>query len=111
MSLFGEYIKERLGKQIIENDDGFMSYIFSRDFQECYIEDCYVRPEKRKLGIGREMLEQVRREAKSRGVKRLTTSVRPSSHGSTVSLKAVLAVGFELLSAQTDAIIFVQGVG
>lgn len=109
-SLFGEYIRERSGKHIVEMDEGFMTYVFSRDYQECYIEDCYVRPEKRKLGIAAELLRLVRAEAKSRGVKRLTTSVRPSAHGSTVSLKVVLSGGFELLSAQDDAIIFVQGV-
>jgi len=104
MSLFGEYIKERLDKNIIENEDGFMTYVFQGE--SCYIEDVYVKPEKRKSGLGKQMMIEVEAKAKEAGCKVLTGSVRPSAKNSTDSMRILLSVGFSLLSSSVDAIFF-----
>lgn len=105
-SLYGQYIKEREGKDIIENENGFASFIIRGE--ECYIENIYVHPDFRKSKVASELANQVVEKAKECGCKFLTGSVRPSAMGSTDSLKVLLAYGFKLLSASQDAIIFVK---
>jgi GNAT superfamily N-acetyltransferase len=108
MSLYAEYIKEREGKHIIENEHGFMTYVKIPSSHEVYIEDVYIVPEKRKEGLGRTFLERVEQQAKAEGYKYVTGSVKPSAKGSTASLQALLSVGFKLLSSKDDAIFFVK---
>ena len=104
MSLFGQYIYERQNKCILENEFGFATYYFQNDC--CYIEDIYVVREKRKSGLASEMADKIAEEAKSKGMKYLIGSVKPSTSGSTASLKVLLAYGFQLVSAQEDFIWF-----
>jgi GNAT superfamily N-acetyltransferase len=106
MSLFGDYIKEREGKEIIECQHGFMTYIFNLDRGDCYIEDCYVAPGHRLRGIGSTLLNSLIAHASAKGCKTLTTSIRPSTKGATDSMKAILAAGFKLMAAFQDAIFF-----
>ncbi len=48
MSLYGEYIKELQGKDILENENGFATYYPFQDGM--YIENIYVRPAFRNPG-------------------------------------------------------------
>lgn len=106
-SLYGQYILEREGKLIVEDADGFASFaIFNED---CYLENIYVVPEKRRSGHASILADRVSEIAKNKGCKRLIGSVRPSANGSTESMKALLAYGFKLLSASQDAIFFEKG--
>lgn len=104
MSLFGQYIYERQNKSIIEDEFGFATYYFQNDC--CYIEDIYVVREKRKENIASKYADKIAEEAKSKGMKYLVGSVKPSANGSTVSLKVLLGYGFQLVAAQEDFIWF-----
>lgn len=104
MSLYADYVKERLNKSTIESEHGFV--VFQLFDEDVYIEDVYIAPEQRSNGLGRIFIEAVNSIAKDKGKKYLTTTVRPSAAGSTHSLKCVLGVGFELYSATQDAIFF-----
>ena len=108
MSLFGDYIKERLNKEIVESDVGLCTYFFVQD--GVYIEDLYVRPEYRKGHIASELADQVAEIARQKGYTKMYGSVVPSSKGSTSSLKVLLAYGMELESAQQNAIIMSKGI-
>ena len=108
MSHYADYIKEREGFEIVEGDQGFMSFIIKGD--ECYIRDAYVAPEARMIGAGRMFMEEIEKIAKERGCSKISGSVRPSANHSTESMKALLAGGFQLHSASADAIWFVKGV-
>lgn len=104
MSLFGQYIYERQNKSILEDEFGFATYYFQGDC--CYIEDIYVVKEKRKENLASKYADKIAEEAKSKGMKYLVGSVKPSANGSTTSLKVLLGYGFELVSAQEDFIWF-----
>lgn len=108
MSLYGDYIKERLNKEIVESDVGFCTYFFVQD--GVYIEDLYVKPEYRKGHIAANLADQVAEIAKQKGYKKMYGSVQPSSQGSTASLRVLLAYGMELESAQPNAIIMSKGI-
>lgn len=96
LSLYGDYIKEREGKEIIESDDGFATYTFMGEF--CYIVDIYVVPGKRKTKVASTMADQIAKLAKEKGFKFLLGSVDPSTNGATESMKALLSYGFRVHS-------------
>lgn len=102
-SLYGEYVKEREGKQILESEKGFMTYKIQG--QECYIADVYIRPEYRMSGVASEFANKIQKIAKNQGCKFLTGSVTPSLKGATESIIAQLKFGFKLHSSHEDFII------
>lgn len=107
MSLFGDYIKEREGKHIIEDEDGFATFVYCGDgLQECYIVDIYVKPEKRKDGIASKYADLITEIARAEGCKILSGSVDPRTSGATSSLKVLLAYGFEVVGTANSLIWF-----
>lgn len=67
---------------VVENDNqevvGFALYYFGYSTwkgQTIYLEDLYVKPEYRKLGLGDKLFERVVEEGKNKGVKRMDWQV------------------------------------
>lgn len=106
MSLYGDYIKELMGKEIVEDSCGFISFFNMKD--AIYMEDLYVAPNFRKAGHATHLADKIIAIAKERGFKKVYGSVRPSANGSTDSVKVLLAYGFKIDSAAQDAIAFVK---
>lgn len=104
MSLFGDYLKERGLKDIVENEHGFATFIING--VECYIEDIYVAPEARKGKLASAMADQIARIAKDSGCTVLTGSVVPQAKGATESCKVLLAYGFKVLASKEGLIMF-----
>jgi len=104
MSLFGDYILEREGKQIIEDEKGFITYIIEGD-GSCFISDMYIIPEERHRGYGKILMDKVGIIAKKYDCICLTTTVCPTTEGSTHALKSALNYGFRLVNNIDDLII------
>ncbi len=104
LSHYGRYIYEREGKSIIENEKGFVTYIFAKDF--VYMEDIYVAPEFRRSGATYEFVEKVAEQARLKGYNKLVGTVKPTANGATTSLKGMLAHGFEVDSCDGTLIWF-----
>ena len=105
MSLYADYLKERTEDRIIETEQGFAVYRFP-DKDTVYIVDIYVKPEFRKHGVASDFSASIMKEAKQRGCKKMIGSVVPSTHGSTESIKVLLAHGMSLDSSAVDFILF-----
>lgn len=105
-SLYAQYIEEREGFSIVEDEKGFATYIINED--ECYIRDIFVRPEFRKENIASKYADQITEIAKKAGCKNLTGTVIPMANGATTSLKVLLGYGFKLLQATQERIIFIK---
>lgn len=105
-SLYAQYIQEREGFEIIEDELGFATYIISGD--ECYIRDIYVLPEYRKINIASSYSDQIAKIAKEKGCKVLTGTVFPSAKGSTESLMAVIKSGFKIANSTNEKIILIK---
>lgn len=106
MSLFAEYLKELDQKGIIEDADGFATfYEFNGGM---YIEDIFVRKDKRNMNKASQYADQIALIAKNKGMSKLYGSVRPTAKTSSSALKVLLAYGFKLDSSMNDAIIFVK---
>lgn len=108
MSLYGEYVKERLGDEIVEKSCGFATYRFlHKDDVPCvYIVDIYVKPEFRKSMVATEMADEIVEKGRAAGCKMLLGTVNPSTHSATESLKVLLGYGMSLHSCSSDMIIF-----
>lgn len=109
MSLFADYIKERLGKHIIENEYGFATFYYP-DATTVYLEDIYVIPSQRRLAYGRELADQVVEIAKIKGCTRLLGTVTPAANGATESLKAFLAYGMQVDSTTPTYILLSKSI-
>ena len=107
MSLYGDYVKEREGREIIEKEWGFATYKFVKDRGEtesCYIIDIYVKPKNRTNGFAKNLLKEINDIAKQSDCKQLLGSVDLLANNPTDSLKTLLAVGFELHSIDRSTI-------
>lgn len=102
MSLFGDYIKQRENKDIVESDKGFATYSVVKD--GIYIEDIFVSADHRHSGEAAKMADKIADIAREKGLNKLFGSVSPSALGSTTSLKVLLAYGFELNSSTNNFI-------
>lgn len=108
MSLYADYVRERTGKSVMENEHGFIVYSFSKEY--CYIEDVFVAKSHRKLRTAFDFADEIVIEAKAKGCTKLLGSVCPSAEGSTASLKFLLAYDFKLLSSIENLIYFTKDI-
>jgi GNAT superfamily N-acetyltransferase len=101
-SNYALYIREREGKEILEDELGFATYVFLPE--HCYIEDIFVRQEYRSSGHASRYADAIAEIAKERGYKKLLGSVCPTAKGSDTSLKVLQAYGFKLSSSDRNMI-------
>lgn len=101
-TLYARYIGEREGSQIIENENGFITYKINGE--ECFLVDMYVRMEVRRSGEGRKLLNELIKIAKGHECKFISANIYTVDHGATNTLKAALISGFELLSAKNECV-------
>lgn len=105
-SLYAQYVLEREGKYILEDENGFATYFYTGEY--CYIEDVYVTKEHRNTRYISKWEPLIIAEARSKGYSKLLTSVVPSANGSTESLRSVLSYGYKLLKCDSDIIYFIK---
>jgi len=106
MSLYANYITERTNDLIIENDMGFITYRYINDGKSVYIVDIYTVPGSRRSGHALYLAEAVAKEAREKGCKEVIGTVQPSTHGSTDSIKFLIACGMTVASSTNDFIVF-----
>lgn len=106
MSLYGQYLKEREGFEIIENDYGFASYKCIG--QECYLRDLYVVPNKRKSHVASDLADQICEIGKQNGCKYLSGSVSPEDPNATRNIQVLIAYGMRLVRSTNDLLWFIK---
>lgn len=105
MSLFGDYIKEKNGDEIIETPRGFASYRFIGT-DTVYIVDIYVVPEHRRSNEASVIADVIVERAKAKGCTKLLGTVSPAAKTATASLRVLLGYGMHLVSSGPECIIF-----
>lgn len=107
MNDYVAYLKEREGLEVLSEPGlGFVTYKIQDG--ECYLQDIYVVPEKRKSGMGSVLANVVADRAKRAGCEWLVGSVSPSAAGSHDSLLILLAYGMTLKKAEKDMVYFAK---
>lgn len=101
-SLYAQYVKERLGKEVIENDDGFCTIVITNE--RFYIEDVFVRKEAREKGVAADFGRQACEWAKRMGYKEVWGSVFAKANGAEYSIQQLAKFGFRIATATQDMI-------
>lgn len=105
MELFAEYLKERSGRELIEEPGvGFAS--FEIVGEECYIVDIFVRESARKLGHAAKLADKIAWRARVKGCTHLKGTVDLLCNGARESTLALLHYGFRPVRAQGEVIFF-----
>lgn len=104
--MYGDYIRERLGKEYYETSYGFVLYSLFED--AVYIEEVYTKPKDRLAGGATLMADEVCDIARQMGKKFVIGSVEPYGKASTASLKVLLAWGMKLWKLENGLIFFIK---
>ena len=103
--LYFDYIKSRLGQEVLQDPDKKSFVIYQTKDEEFYLQDLYIDPYARERDILRSLTNEIKRISRERGCKFVTASVVPSALKSTESMKLLIWWGFELISSTQDFII------
>ena len=109
MSLWGEYAKEVFNFDTLEFDGGFITYGISGDTAS--VEFIFVSKTHRKSMLASTMLKQVELIAKEAGRSKLIAQVLMTHPEKERAVRANLASGFNILSANAGCILFVKDIG
>lgn len=94
MRFYSEYISERNGAKLYEDEDGFFSYrILGTDF---FIDDLYVSKEKRKTGIGKRFSDKIDKLAKENDCTRNVCTVCVRADNYEDSFKFIQKMGYKV---------------
>lgn len=104
MRMFFEYQSELWGRDGFENETGFVTFKITGS--ECYIVDIFILPQFRRTKAASTLADKVAEIAKSKGCKFLTGTVSLAQKNPTLSTKALLGYGFELMQSNGDFLIF-----
>ncbi len=108
MFLYKEYVKERIGANIIHDDCGFLQYQINDDI--CYINEIYVLPKFRKQQKSVEMvnlLVEVLRAVDVPKIKNIICTIYIDTQGYQRSLYSALKYGFSIIKLD-DKCIYLQ---
>lgn len=105
VSLYAQFIKEISTDSIIENDEGFVTYRYLNDGYSVYMIDVYVVPSARIKGIFLDFVDQIIKEAKSKGCKEILGTISMSNPNRTAIMRGHMAYGMQLSAISQDAII------
>lgn len=106
MSMYGDYVRERLGDEILESDQGFVTYRYLNEGKTVYVVDLYVAPQFRKSQYGQTLTDAVIKIAKEKGCTEMIGTVSPAATNATYSMKVLIAYGMELKTSNEMVIVF-----
>lgn len=119
-SLYGQYLDERQGREIIEyyDSDGIPMAFGTYEFhdrqdgkQSCYLVDVFVREDSRNLGICRRIVDDVIEIAKViDNCDMLVTSCDVRANGVGASMSVILKCGFEPHATDGPMVYFRRGI-
>lgn len=105
-SNFARYKEEREGKEVLENEHGFATFLFEDDY--VYVEDVYIIPESRQKGEASSFIYQIEDLAKDRDVFKVMVTVDVRTNGANQSILAILHHGFNVISSDKNVIYFIK---
>ncbi len=72
-----QYKTEKPGVQYLETEKGFVTYRFDKVTNTACVLELYVSPSHRGQGHGKDLMQQVRDEAKAQGMSTFMTTIDP----------------------------------
>lgn len=108
-SQFAKYLEETSHKRMFEIEEGF--FIYQVNGKELYVQEVYVDPEFRRLGIASLLDQKAIEIAKENGCEYIKGSVITSSPKATESMKFQLSLGYKIAYSDRDIIYLIKNVG
>ena len=105
MSLYGDYIKEREGLDIIESWAGFVTYSLHEP-GVIWIHDMYVLPHLRRRRVASQLADQVVQIGKNRGATKLRAQVDVTTKIASESTAALRGYGLSADGAKGNLVFF-----
>jgi hypothetical protein len=109
LSHYGQYLKERTNRGIVESEDGFATFEYIEQ-DIVYIVDIFVVPEKRKLGAASRMADEIVEAAKKEGKKFLLGSVDATAKGAEKSIAVLEAYGMKPYKVADPMIFYIKDI-
>lgn len=106
MSYYADYVKERMGDEIIENDVGFVTYRYLNEGKSVYIVDLYIRPDFRREHEASSLADQVVKIAKAKGAIELLGTVNTNAKNATQSMDVLIGYGMKFFSSTAEMLVF-----
>lgn len=106
MSHYADYVREREGLGVLENDDGFVTFSIMGSI--ITIHDMYVRPEARRARKASKMADELCAEAKRHGAVRLVAYVDTTTRNADDSEKALRGYGMRAWGVVGSRVMFVK---
>lgn len=107
-SLIADYMKERLGFTTIFKPGGFITYRINGG--EAFLAEIFVSKEKRKSGLGREMLIELLNIAKKNKCVYVSANIHLHDKGANNTLRAALSCGFNVSGADQGQLVITKEV-
>ena len=111
MSPYAKYMKEAFGREVIEDESGFISfYALPEAPQVCYMVDVYVEPEFRGKRESEALQEKVIAKAREMGCTKAMGSVNVKLSTPEKSMSIFLKYGYKLSHLNGDLIFFFKDI-
>lgn len=106
IELYGQYLQERRDMSLLVDHEGhgFATYRITPG-QDVYIQDIYVEPEYRRLGVAADLANELAAMARLHGCTFMLGTLDPTAKGATDGLAVMLAYGFRLFEVAATHII------
>lgn len=104
-----QYVKDRLGADILEDETGFIVYSIAG--QECFIQEMAVRKNAAGMGYGKALIAELEEIAKKADCKFISANVQLWDKGAANTLTAAFKTGFELSQANNQIITIIKKIG
>lgn len=101
-TLYAQYLKSRLDQEILENENGFL--VYKQNGKECYLAEFYVKPESRRAGVAKQLLNQLKNISSEAGCEYIIATVHQFDKHASQTLSAAFALGFKLHLAHNNTI-------
>lgn len=105
-TLYAKYIKEREGAEVIENENGFVTYKIVKN--ECFLINIF--SEKRQNGCARDLIDLLTQEAIDHKCDCITANVYLSDPNVTITTIFALKLGFKIVTANNNVLLIVKEV-
>lgn len=110
MNLYAEYLKEREDKELLYTNDYFVVYEILKNY--IYLQDMYIRPEKRGNRLSKKLLEDVCNIGKNNSCNQIITSACLKANNFDKSFYIIKSYGFEAYKKdeKNGMIYFIKGI-
>lgn len=108
MNLYAAYVKEREGKDVLKNENGFITYKIIG--QELFLADMFLVKKARGSEVVSQFIEKLVQIGKDNKCSHISANIHLADSGANRTLKAALKLGFKLINANNNILVIVKEV-